>query len=279
MHWPWHNSRKPTCELETSLVSDIGRVRTTNEDAGQIIRPADSSVFDKKGVLMLVADGMGGCEGGEIASQRAVEIVGRSYYADRADTSVALVNAFEEANAAIYRLSLGRPDLKGMGTTCTALVLREDLAWVAYVGDTRLYLIRNGEIYRMVEDHSAVMELVKQGLVRREDARHHEDRNVILRALGTHEQIAVSTWSEPLPVRAGDQFVLCSDGLYDLVEDDEIREVARSRTPAAACAALVAMARERGGHDNITVAVAHVATLQTARPQLARETRALEVTR
>ena len=279
MFWPWQNSRKPTCELEASLLTNIGCCRDTNEDAGQIIRPADSRVLAEKGMLMIVADGMGGCEGGEIASQLAIQIVGQSYYANDSEASAALVSAFTKSNDAIHRLSLERPDLKGMGTTCTALALRDDLAWVAYVGDTRLYLIRNGGIYRMVEDHSAVMELVKQGVVSLHDARHHADRNVILRALGTHEQISVATWNAPLPVRIGDQFVLCSDGLYDLVEDEEIRDTACTRTPDVACSALIAMARERGGSDNITVGVVHVSPLQTTRPQVVRETRAVEVTR
>jgi len=278
MFWPWQNSRKPAYELEACLLTDIGCCRETNEDAGQIIRPPDSRLFTEKGMLMVVADGMGGCEGGEIASQLAIQIVGQSYYANGSEASVALVSALTKANEAIYRLSLERPSLKGMGTTCTALALRDDLAWVAYAGDTRLYLIRNGGIYRMVEDHSAVMELVKQGVVSLQEARRHADRNVILRALGTHEEISVGTWNEPLPVRTGDQFVLCSDGLYDLVEDEEIRDTACTRTPEMTCSGLIAMARERGGHDNITVGVAQVVPLHTTRPHVTRETRATEVT-
>ena len=279
MFWHRRNSRKPTNEVEVSLLSDIGCCRETNEDAGQIIRPTDPKVLAEKGALLVVADGMGGSEGGEIASQLAIQTIGCSYYADGSQVSAALINAFTKANDAIHRLSLERPELKGMGTTCTALVLGEDLAWVAYVGDTRLYLVRDGGIYRMVEDHSAVMELVKQGVVSLQEARRHADRNVILRALGTHEQICVSTWNAPLPIRTGDQFVLCTDGLYDQIEDEEIRNATDAATPAAACSTLIALARQRGGSDNITVAVARMTPLQMAQPQVVRETRAVEVTR
>jgi serine/threonine protein phosphatase PrpC len=274
----WHRRHEATSPLETSLLSDIGCCRTTNEDAGQVIRPAQPRVLAKKGTLLLVADGMGGCEGGEIASQLAVETVRRSYYASRAQIPAALVEAFQEANRVVYRLSLDRPELKGMGTTCTALVLCRDLAWVAYVGDTRLYLIRKGSIYQLIEDHSAVMELVKQGLLSREEARRHPDRNVILRALGTHEQVAVATWNEPMPVRSGDRFVVCSDGLYEVVSDEEILSRAESESPPAASAALIALARARGASDNITVGMAYLVPQPMISPHGARETRAFEVT-
>jgi protein phosphatase len=276
MFWSWRKSRQPTLSIEASLLTNIGCRRATNEDAGEVVRPSDRMLADK-GMLMMVADGMGGCEGGEIASQLAIETIRRSYYASRGEVAAALSRAFTDANGAIHRLSLRRSELQGMGTTCTALVLCQDMAWVAYVGDTRLYLVRNNSIYRMVEDHSAVMELVKQGLVSREEARRHEDRNVLLRALGTHEEIDVGTWNEPMPVRLGDRFVLCSDGLYDVVEDEEILKATQYTAPEAACAALVALARQRDASDNITVGVAHVAPPATAQTQAVRETRVLEV--
>jgi protein phosphatase len=112
----------------------------------------------------------------------------------------------------------------------------------------------------MTEDHSAVTELVKQGAITPEMARRHVDRNVLLRALGTRPSVEVATWDRPLPVEAGDWFVLCSDGLHDLVTDEEIREAAESGTISTACESLLAKARERGGHDNITVAIARVHT-------------------
>ena len=108
----------------------------------------------------------------------------------------------------------------------------------------------------MTEDHSAVMEMVKQGWISLSDARHHPDKNVILRAMGSHPDVEVSTWQEPFPLRAGDRFLLCSDGLYDLVEDEEIKQIVLASDPQNACENLVALAKERGGHDNITVTIA-----------------------
>lgn len=147
-----------------------------------------------------------------------------------------------------------------MGTTCTALMIRKGLAYSANVGDSRLYLVREGQIYLMSEDHSAVMQMVRQGLIALEKARHHEDKNVILRALGTQPNVEVSVWDKPFPVQAGDQFVLCSDGLYDLVEDWEIKQIVLQIAPKAACEHLIALALQRGGHDNVTVGVLKVET-------------------
>jgi protein phosphatase len=142
-----------------------------------------------------------------------------------------------------------------MGTTCTALVLQNGTAISAHVGDSRLYLVRDGSIYLMTEDHSAVMEMVKAGLITLEQARYHPEKNVILRAIGSHSKVEVTTWDEPFPVRAGDRFLLCSDGLYDLVSDEEIKRIVMLSAPQTACENLIALAKERGGHDNITVGI------------------------
>jgi protein phosphatase len=118
-----------------------------------------------------------------------------------------------------------------------------------------LYLIRDGEIYQMSEDHSAVREMVRRGALDVAEARHHADRNLILRALGTQPEVVVTMWEQPFPLRLGDQFLLCSDGLSDLVEDEEIKRAVISAPPDLACRELVALAKERGGYDNITVGV------------------------
>jgi protein phosphatase len=149
--------------------------------------------------------------------------------------------------------------LNGMGTTCTALVLQQGVAFSAHVGDSRIYMRRGGQIYLMSEDHSAVMEMVKHGIISMEEARHHADKNVILRALGTSPEVEAAIWERPLPIQIGDQFLVCSDGLYDLVEDDEIeRALASAASPHEACEQLIALAKQRGGHDNITVGIVHI---------------------
>ena len=241
--------------ITTGTQTDPGCVRELNEDSCCIVQPGDADTRDRRGVLSILADGMGGHAAGEVASALAVETVRARYYADGSDApDQALRAAFAGANAAIYEESERRPGAGGMGTTCVALAIHGGLASVASVGDSRLYLIRAGGIYRMTVDDSAVTDLVRQGLISAEEARHRDDRNVLLRALGTHEHVDVYSWDEPFPVRLGDAFVLCSDGLSDLVSDDEILQRVTA-DGVNGCRELVETARARGGYDNITVIV------------------------
>jgi protein phosphatase len=214
--------------ITATVQTDPGCVREVNEDTSRFIAPNDPEVLADKGSLLIVADGMGGHSAGEVASGLAVDMISRTYFEIDGKPADSLRAAFTEANAKIYEASRSNETLEGMGTTCTALVLQHDSALAAHVGDSRLYLIRSGEIYLMTEDHSAVMEMVKLGIISMEQARHHEDKNVIVRALGTAPQVEVSIWENPLEIRPHDQFVLCSDGLTDLVEDREIKSVVLS---------------------------------------------------
>ena len=268
--------RGPEYEVVVSLQTDPGCQREINEDQIFLHRPNDPDVLKKKGILIVVADGMGGHSAGEVASGMAVEIIDRVYFDDAHDPASALKSALEEANFEIHKASLGQEGLRGMGTTCTALVLQNGSAISAHVGDSRLYLVRGGQIYLMTEDHSEVMEMVKRGLISLEEARHHPDKNVILRAIGSHAEVQVSTWAEPFPTREGDRFLLCSDGLYDLVEDDEIKRAVEQAEPEAACESLVALAKERGGHDNISVAVVNLVPLSESQTKPVPETREVE---
>jgi len=264
-------------DVVASLLSDVGCVRELNEDSGACIQPDNPELRASKGSLILVADGMGGHSAGEVASRLAVDIITRIYYEDAGDPQSALKKAFREANREIHKAAEKDESKSGMGTTCTALVLQNGTAISAHVGDSRLYLVRQQAIYLMTEDHSAVMEMVKAGLITIEQARHHPDKNVILRALGSHPEVEVSSWNAPLPVRGGDRFVLCSDGLYDLVEDDEIKERVAERDPHSACETLIGLARERGGYDNITVGVIAVESEKAQGARRVKETREAEV--
>src|SRR5215471_11742726 len=229
------NSIPASLLVSASVITDCGCVRDLNEDCCQIVQPSDPDLLDRKGVLIIVADGMGGCQAGEVASRIAVETVARAYYASAGEPQAALVAAFHEANSEIHRLALVRDELNGMGTTCTALVIHDRVAHSAHVGDSRLYLVRFSSIYQMTEDHSVVKELIRQGAITPNAARHHIDRNIILRALGSHAAVQVATWEQSLPVRPGDQFVLCSDGLHDSVSDEEILFATESGETSAAC--------------------------------------------
>jgi len=269
-------ARPGAFDLVIGMMSDVGCVRELNEDSGRYVQPADPEVLRQKGVLIVVADGMGGHTSGEVASGLAVEVVSRAYYDDSGDPRSALEKAFHEANGAIHTEAQKDVSKNGMGTTCTALVLQNEFAISAHVGDSRLYLIREGSIYLMTEDHSAVMEMVKAGLITLEQARHHPEKNVILRAMGSHPEVEVTTWKEPFPVRAGDRFLLCSDGLYDLVQDDEIKRIVSLSAPQTACENLIALAKERGGHDNITVGIVNLKPLGDDESSEIPETRTAE---
>jgi PPM family protein phosphatase len=269
----------PQFELTASVQTDAGCVRANNEDCGVYVSPSDAQVLAAKGVLAVVADGMGGHASGEVASQLAVAVVSRVYYEAEGDAHAALGEAVKRANREIFSAASEKESLKGMGTTCVALAVKGGEAYCAHVGDSRAYLARDGEIYQLTEDHSAVMEMVRLGILSREEAPHHPDKNVILRAVGTQAVLEVETWREPMAVRAGDQFLLCSDGLSDLVAADEIKDTLNAHGPHAASAALIALAKGRGGHDNITVAVVRVGAAGEAENRSVRETREVEAVR
>ena len=245
----------PSFEVVAVMQTDPGCVRETNEDSVKYFRPTDPAELARKGVIAIVADGMGGHSAGEVASRIATEVIKNVYYETDKEATESLRDALGAANHEIHAASLADKAREGMGTTCAALVLQNGSAHCAYVGDTRLYLIRGGEIYVMTEDHSAVMEMVHMGILTLEQARHHEDKNVIIRALGSQPEVEVSVWSEPFPVREGDKFLLCSDGLSDLVSDDDIKQTVLAGDSHSAAEGLIALAKERGGYDNVTVGI------------------------
>jgi PPM family protein phosphatase len=243
-------------DLRVSVAArtDPGCQREQNEDAIAWVIPERDTPQAGKGTIVVIADGMGGELAGEAASEAAVSAITQRYY----EEDRPLPEIVREAGNSIFELSQTSANLTGMGTTCVALTIGNGQAFAAHVGDSRLYLIRAGQIYQMTEDHSLVFDMVKAGLLTREQARNHEDRNVISRALGTKKDVEVAVWDLPLPVKAGDQFVLSTDGLHDLVEDAEILSIVGSSMPAEACEQLVELAKMRGGSDNITVAVVMV---------------------
>jgi Serine/threonine protein phosphatase len=258
--------------------------RSVNEDFALSEAPqAGTLEAARKGTLMVVADGLGGHAGGEVASRMAAEVIRRVYYTSPAEPAEALREAFVEANHLIWETARRHPLLRGMGTTCTALAIRGWEAFAAHVGDTRLYLIRGGRIYQMTEDDSEVMEYVRQGRLSREAAERHPEKNILLKALGTRPTITPGFWEHPLRVSLGDQFLLVSDGVHDLVTDEEMYAVLLDAPPDIACQRLVDLAKARGGHDNITVGVVWAAGSEGAAqpvgavPLRLRETREVRV--
>ncbi len=245
-------------KVEGAVATETGPVRSTNQDAIVLWAPEDPERREQDGVLLVVADGMGGHAGGEVASRLAVETVACSYATDNTDPGAALVRAVRLANRAIYEAAIREPRYLGMGTTCTALLLRQGYAYCAHVGDSRLYLIRDGAALRLTEDHSAVFDLVKRGMISQETARHHPDRHLLVRALGIRADVQVDTWPAPLYVRLGDRFLISSDGLHDAVSDEEIAWTAREKSPVDLCRDLIATALEQGGRDNISVGIIQI---------------------
>jgi len=245
--------------VTASVQTDAGCVREANEDSGRHIKPNDAETQHRKGTLTIVADGMGGHASGEVASQMAVELISEIYYADQTNSAPdALRNAIEQANGQIYQTSLTDEKLFGMGTTVIALVLLNDAAFSAHVGDSRLYRRRGQTMEMMTLDHSQVMEMVKYGIISMEEARNHDDKNVILRAVGTQPTVEVEV-SDVFPIEPNDEFLLCSDGLCDMLDDDEILQTWLAASDVhTAVENLIEAAKESGGHDNITVGIVRV---------------------
>ena len=239
-------------ELRWGSATHQGQLRAQNEDhhhAGE--------------GLFVVADGMGGHLAGEVASEMAVERMRTNLSADGTSHLDDVIAAIAEANSEIYDGSTHNADQAGMGTTVTAVAVVDDphdgeVFAVANVGDSRGYVLRHERLRQITIDHSFVQELVAEGAITRDEARHHPRRNIVTRALGIEPNVRIDSWT--MPIFRGDRLVLCSDGLVDEVPDDEILELARSHAddPTAAAQALVDAANEAGGRDNITVVVVDV---------------------
>jgi len=237
---------------------DLGLKRAQNEDRLSVSLPT-SPEEQERGALFVVADGMGGALAGEVASQLAVDCVVRHYRESRSGILEGLRESIETANHVIHEHGSTYPELRGMGTTCTALVLRDGEAYVAHVGDSRVYVVRDGAIRQVTRDHSLVAQLVQHRHLTVEQARVDPRRNVVTRSVGVGPEVEVDAERLADPPAVVDAFVHCTDGLHCIVHDDEIARAASSYDVYRACHYLVELARQRGGFDNITVVIAFLA--------------------
>jgi protein phosphatase len=236
------------CEL-----TDIGRRRANNQDSKAVLAPWGTEQYRRRGWLFVVADGMGAHAAGEMASALAVEHVPLAYEKTAARSPpLALKASIEQANAEIHSRGESAIDMRGMGTTCTALALLPRGVLVGHVGDSRAYRIRGTTIDQLSRDHSLAWEMEAH---RPPGADDPIPKNIITRSMGPHPQVNVDL-EGPFPVDAGDVFLLCSDGLSGQVADEEIGLLAGSLPPAEAAAALVGLSLVRGAPDNVTVIVA-----------------------
>ena len=214
--------------------------------------------FDDRQGFAVVCDGMGGQSAGNIASEMTCRIVADTLIAaiaqnDACEAESLLSDAVKEANRTVYTRSVTEAGLRGMGTTIVAAVVREDTAYCAHVGDSRIYLFRDGILSQLTRDHSLVWELMEKGEITPEEMRTHPNRNMITRAVGVSLRLDVDTLSTAL--LPGDKLLLCSDGLTSMVEDSRIAALLRAYGGQYACDCLIEEAKKAGGTDNITAAV------------------------
>ena len=239
-------------KLDIGNISDVGKKRSVNEDYfGSFQLPY--------GQLIVVCDGMGGHKGGEMASRLGVQSIKEHFdtLTAQSDARDALRDAIEKANSALLSYAEKNPEFKGMGSTVVALLIRNGEAFYGHVGDSRIYFIRAGQIYQLTKDHSLVQQLIDANIVKPEDAAHHPQKNVVVKALG-NKVTAEPDISEAMALFKGDKFLLCSDGLTAYLQNDELLKITTEMPTMQAATELVRVANERGGKDNITVQIVHI---------------------
>lgn len=225
--------------------TDVGKVRANNQDA---------PIVSEKLRLYGVADGMGGHKGGEVASTSARDDLLRELEG-KTPSVAALSGAIEEVNRQIYHQQEHDDALTGMGTTLSVLWMSDNFVYIGHVGDSRVYLLRDGEFRQMTLDHSLVEQLVREGVLTEEEAQNHPMRNIITRAIGTDESVEVDVVVEER--RKGDLWLACSDGLHGLVDDRQMRDALRQYAPEKAADVLLKAALDAGGRDNVTLVIVH----------------------
>jgi protein phosphatase len=245
------------------MLTHPGRVRDSNEDNVAYVLPKKGSHLDLTDALLLVADGMGGHAAGEVASQIAAQVFHRCYYEQpHVSVPVALMRCVEQANQDIFEASRADPNCAGMGTTCTAVVIRKTELFLAHIGDSRAYLLRGDKLIQLSEDHTLVSELVRSGSLTREEAWSSPQRNIILKALGTNPTVVPQIWKEGMRLLPEDKIMVCSDGLSDLVTENSIKDIMLKFPPYEACEHLINAALQAGGHDNVSVGILQIANFE-----------------
>ncbi len=234
--------------MRSGVVSDIGKIRKTNEDGYLINKP-----------VYAVADGMGGHSAGEVASAIALETIKKSLKKLPAEEEIPqlLAESIQEANAAVFHRSTTEAEQRGMGTTLTVAVFLKDKFYIGHIGDSRAYLLRDDKLVQLTEDHSLVAQMVKEGAISPQQAEIHPQRSVLTRALGTEPSVQIDISASEIEPR--DRILLCTDGLTAMLSDPEIKELlSEPAGPQSICKDLVDSANDRGGSDNTTVIVLEI---------------------
>lgn len=243
-------------QMEIAVRTDLGNIRKNNEDA--VLVKKSNGEDERRSILLLVADGMGGHLAGEVASNLAKEIIGEQYFQQKKKNNSAevLKQAFIRANHEIFQKASSSDQFKGMGTTCTALAVDGNRLFYAHAGDSRAYHYRNGRIKQITTDHTYVQELVNEGAITAEEADQHPQRNILTNAMGTKPELKVDAGQYPENLLPGDRLLICSDGLYDYFNSKELEKILSKEDLQNVADLLLAEAKRRGGHDNITLIVA-----------------------
>jgi protein phosphatase len=245
-------------ELEAGGLTEAGPHRENNEDSIGCFAPDDPLALQRKGYLYVVADGLGGHHAGEVASASAVATLGEEYYSPSNHTRIepALRQAVQAANLRIHELTHRNPEYRSMETTLTALAIAGSQAYIAHIGDTRIYHLRAGRLNQLTVDHSEAAELVRLKILKAERVRDHPGRNVLTRTLGSRLIPRPDYLRQP--VLPGDQFAMCSDGLWSELQDGEMADVLAARQPAQACQELLDRVLARDCSDNVSIQVIKV---------------------
>ncbi len=246
-------------EIEFCCATSPGPGRLTNEDSCDCVAPSDEALLVRRGILAVVADGMGGGPSGDLAAGVAIAAIEQGYYASADTPHEALRTSFLDAHQAIHASAALDAGRRNMASTGAALSLTGLQAWGAWVGDSRIYLVREGEVRQLTEDQTLVRAMLKRGILNEEQAARHPDRHVLLHVLGHKKEPAIEVWNEPLAVQPGDCFVLSSDGVHGCAgAGDMLEAVTRSLDLEAAAGHLIATAFERGSHDDASVVLVRV---------------------
>lgn len=258
---------KPITRVMFSGDSEAGRVRSINQDSFFV---GELGNF----YIAAVADGMGGHKTGEVASQKAIEILRRELLKSQNHLPIALARAVQAANLEIHESSNENPEHEGMGTTLTSILLDDQVGLIGHVGDSRAYLVRDGKLKQLTLDHSWVAERVRQGVLTQEEAQKHRLRNIITNALGSEQNVKLDILH--FDVQAGDKYMVCSDGVSMLLDEDLLRDIIHENSPDEAVKQLIDASNERGSADNITAVVVQVNDVETRKKPYALPTENLD---
>ncbi len=251
-------------EIQVGKLTDAGQTRGRNEDALSCHREdLDEGLLARRGRLFVVADGVGGRSGGEVASSHAVQLLQEIYYSHDGEEEIleALKDSIQQVNEALYEMSQNEPSLEEMSTTLVCAAIQGRDLYVANVGDSRAYVICDGVARRITDDHSMAMELARSGQITEEAALSHPFLSVLSRSLGKEVPVEIDTFHEQL--HHGEVVLLCSDGLWGQVSEDQLGEIASQPHPQQAAEELVALANRQGGPDNVSVIILRVGEVQT----------------